>query len=177
MFLRYSLPSCFGVRAVAALAMLMLPTAMAGPAAPRARDRGDRQACRSDFISHCSGVQPEDREALTIPRTQRRSIVDGMQQRSRCVATPKAETETKPEAPPPAAAEKPRATPGRQRRMSLLPSSNLHDQGFHVALLVDPARQPRASAVPAGNAAELSPACQNVVRTCRRHTSGAQHRR
>jgi Cysteine rich repeat len=60
--------AALGAGRLAALALLAFPVAMANPAAaqhPSAeRIEAVRQACRSDFISHCSGVQPGGREAL-----------------------------------------------------------------------------------------------------------------
>jgi hypothetical protein len=48
--------------------LLALPVAMVNPAAAQQptpeQIEAIRQACRSDFISHCSGVQPGGREAL-----------------------------------------------------------------------------------------------------------------
>ena len=64
---RFRLPRCIGAREVAALALLALPIAMANPAAAQPSPEqidAIRQACRSDYIAHCSGVQPGGREAL-----------------------------------------------------------------------------------------------------------------
>ncbi len=62
------LARCRGARRLAALAILASQVAILNPAAaqqPRPeRIEAIRQACRSDFVSHCSGVQPGGPEAL-----------------------------------------------------------------------------------------------------------------
>src|SRR5580704_11765734 len=61
------LPRSVAARNVAALALLALPVAVAVPAAAQPSPEQIetlRQACRSDFIAHCVGVQPGGREAL-----------------------------------------------------------------------------------------------------------------
>jgi Cysteine rich repeat len=169
MFLRYSLPSCLGVRAVAALAVLMLPTAMAGPAAAQPSPEeiaAIRQACRSDFISHCSGVQPGGREALQCLERNAAQLSTECSSAVGAVAAPKAETETKPEAQQPAAAA---ATPPQPSRPSaqdelaaVQQACTIKDFMSHCSW-IQPGN-PELLLCLRANAAELSPACQNVVR-------------
>jgi outer membrane biosynthesis protein TonB len=76
-----------------------------------------RSACRSDFIAHCSSVQPGGREALQCLQKNMSSLSSGCQSAVRAIepaAEPKAEAkpEAKPEAPAAATAapaEKPAA--------------------------------------------------------------------
>ncbi len=103
-----------GIREVAAFAMLaLLPIALADPAAAQPSPEeiaAIRQACRSDFIAHCSGVQPGGREALQCLERNAAQLSTECGSAVSAVV-PKAETETKPEAPPPATAEAPAQRP------------------------------------------------------------------
>jgi hypothetical protein len=60
------LSRCIGARNVVALAMLSFVSAGPGLAQQPspAEVEAIRESCRSDFISHCMGVQPGGREAL-----------------------------------------------------------------------------------------------------------------
>jgi Cysteine rich repeat len=60
-------PRHISARMLAALAIFGAPVAMVNPAASQpsaGQIEAIRQACRADFISYCSGVQPGSREAL-----------------------------------------------------------------------------------------------------------------
>ena len=119
---RYRLPRRIGTREVAALAALALSIAMAEPSAGQpSPEQIDtiRQACRSDYIAHCSSVQPGGREALQCLER------NAAQLSTECgsavsAAVPKAETrpqtrpEATPESPQPAAAAAPQPSPQDQ---------------------------------------------------------------
>ena len=169
MFLRYSLPAWSGVREVATFSMLvLLPIALADPAAAQPSPEeiaAIRQACRSDFISHCSGVQPGGREALQCLERNAAQLSTDCASAVGAVV-PKAETETKPEAPPPAAAEAPASRPSQPSQQDELTAvqqaCTIKDFMSHCSW-IQPGN-PELLLCLRANAAELSPACQNVVR-------------
>ncbi len=157
---RCRLPRCIGMREVAALALLAFPIAMAEPMAAQQPSPGQiatlRQACRSDFIAHCSGVQPGGREALQcLERNAARLSAECGSAVS--AVLPKAERTQSRDArggDGPADAARGNATAGRRAAVCAGSAhrrpGGLYAQGFHVALLLDCAGEPRASAVPAG---------------------------
>ncbi len=161
---RYRLPRRIGAREIAALVILALPVAMAKPAAAQPSPEqidAIRQACRSDFITHCTGVQPGGREALQcLERNAAQLSAD-------CgsavgAAMPKAETrpETTPATPQPAAAA---AAPSPQDQLAAVQQAcTVKDFMSHCSWIA-PAN-PELVLCLRANASELSPACQNVVR-------------
>jgi len=96
---------CIGARETAALALLALPIATAAPTAAQPSPEQIatmRQACRSDFITHCSGVQPGGREAL---QCLERNVAQLSTECGNAVSAVLPKAETKPETPQPVAAE------------------------------------------------------------------------
>src|SRR5450631_1439307 len=105
-----------GAREVAALAVLAWPMGMADPAAAQPSPEQIetiRQACRSDFIAHCTSVQPGGREALQCLErnaaqlsTECSSAVSAVVPKpdTKPETKPQTAAETKPETPPPATA-------------------------------------------------------------------------
>ena len=129
-------------------------------------DRGDRQACRSDFISHCSGVQPGGREALQcLERNAAQLSTDcGSAVSAVC---PRRRPETKPETPPPAARREPQtprpSQPPQQDELTAVQQAcTIKDFMSHCSWIAP--GNPELLLCLRANAAELSPACQNVVR-------------
>jgi outer membrane biosynthesis protein TonB len=69
-----------------------------------------RSACRSDFIAHCSSVQPGGREALECLQKNMSSLSSGCQSAVRAIEPPaEPKAEAKPEAAPEAKPEAPAA--------------------------------------------------------------------
>src|SRR5277367_1063142 len=127
MFFHHRFPSCFGVRKAVAFALLVLPIALAGRAAAQPSPeqiQAIRHACRSDFITHCSGVQPGGREALQCLERNAAQLSTDCSSAVSAVA-PKAETETKPEAPPAAAEAAPPqpSQPSQQHELAAVQQS------------------------------------------------------
>jgi Cysteine rich repeat len=166
MFLRNSLPSCSGVREVAAFAVLvLLPIALADPAAAQPSPEeiaAIRQACRSDFIAHCSGVQPGGREALQCLERNAAQLSTPCASAINAVA-PNAATETRPEAPAAAQAPAPQpAQPSQKDELAAVQQAcTIKDFMSHCSW-IQPGN-PELLLCLRANAAELSPACQNVV--------------
>jgi Cysteine rich repeat len=104
--------------------LVLLPIALADPAAAQPSPEeiaAIRQACRSDFITHCSGVQPGGREALQCLERNAAQLSAPCASAVGAVA-PNAATETRPEAPA-AAQHLRRSLLSRRRRMSSPPSN------------------------------------------------------
>jgi Cysteine rich repeat len=174
---RYRLPRCIGMREVAALALLAFPIAMAEPMAAQQPSPGQiatlRQACRSDFIAHCSGVQPGGREALhCLERNAARlSAACGS---AVSAVLPKAEIgpETSPDTPaaetnpqtPPAETPQPAAgqPPAQDQLTAVQEACTLKDFMSHCSWIAP--GNPELLLCLRANAEGLSPACQNVVR-------------
>jgi hypothetical protein len=162
---RHRLPRRIGAREVAALAVLALPIAMAGPTtAQPSPEQIDtiRQACRSDYIAHCSSVQPGGREALQCLER------NAAQLSTECgsavsAAVPKAETrpEATPESPQPAAAAVPQPSP-QDQLAAVQQACTVKDFMSHCSWIAP--SNPELVLCLRANAGELSPACQNVVR-------------
>jgi hypothetical protein len=155
-----------GAREVAALAVLAWPMAMADPAAAQPSPEQIetiRQACRSDFIAHCSSVQPGGREALQcLERNAAQLSTECGSAVSAVVPKPetKPETaaETKPETPPPATAV---AQPYQDQLIAVQEVCTIKDAS-HCSWIAP--GSPELLLCLRANAGELSPACQNVVR-------------
>jgi hypothetical protein len=174
---RYKLPRCIGAYEIAALALLAFPIAMAGPIAAQQPSPGQiatlRQACRSDFIAHCSGVQPGGREALQcLERNAARLSADCGSAVS--AVLPKAETtpetspetptaETDPQTPPPETPQPAAGQPSQQDQLTAVQEAcTLKDFMSHCSWIAP--GNPELLLCLRANAAGLSPACQNVVR-------------
>ncbi len=167
MFLHDRLPSCSGVRELAALVLVLLPTALAAPAAAQPSPEeiaAIRQSCRSDFIRHCSGVQPGGREALQCLERNAAQLSTECASAVGAVA-PSAARETKPEAPPPAVAEAPAPQPSARSQADELAAvqqaCTIKDFMSHCSW-IQPGN-PELLLCLRANAADLSPACRNVV--------------
>jgi Cysteine rich repeat len=166
MFFHHRLPSCFGVRKAVAFALLVLPIALAGRAAAQPSPEqiaAIRQACRSDFITHCSGVQPGGREALQCLERNAAQLSTDCSSAVSAVA-PKAVSETKPEAPAAAEAAPPQLSqPSQQDELAAVQQAcTIKDFMSHCSW-IQPGN-PELLLCLRANAAELSPACRNVVR-------------
>ncbi len=155
-------PRCSGVRRAAALAVLAL-MATAGPAAAQPSPEQIetiRQACRSDFMAHCLGVQPGGREALQcLERNTAQLSADCGS--AIAAAAPKAGTtaETKPETPPPASAA---AQPSPQDQLTAAQEACTIKDFVHCSWIAP--GSPELVLCLRANAGELSPGCQNAVR-------------
>jgi hypothetical protein len=178
---RYRLPRCIGMREVAALALLAFPIAMAEPMAAQQPSPGQiatlRQACRSDFIAHCSGVQPGGREALQCLERNAAQLSTECGSAVSAVL-PKAETtpetgpetrpetpaaETTPETPPPETPQPAAGQPSQQDQLTAVQEAcTLKDFMSHCSWIAP--GNPELLLCLRANAAGLSPACQNVVR-------------
>ena len=157
-------PLCIGACEMAALALLALPIAAAAQPSPEQIAKL-RQACRSDFITHCSGVQPGGREALQCLARNAAQLSTECGSAVSAVV-PKAQTETKPEAPPPAAAAavppQPSQPSQRDELAAVQQACTIKDFMSHCSW-IQPGN-PELLLCLRANAAELSLACQNVVR-------------
>ncbi len=177
---RLQLPRSIAARNVAALALLALPLAVAVPAAAQPSPEQIetlRQACRSDFIAHCVGVQPGGREALQcLERNSAQlsetcgsavsAVVPGTATRPEAqqAETPQPERQTpvtlQPEAPQPASAP---AQPSQQEELAAVQRAcTIQDFMAHCSWIAP--GNPELLLCLRANAAELSPGCQNVVR-------------
>jgi Cysteine rich repeat len=177
----YRLPRCIGAREIAALALLAFPMAMADPMAAQQPSPGQiatlRQACRSDFIAHCSGVQPGGREALECLErnaarlsTQCGSAVSAVLPKAETRPGPSPETspqtpaaETNPQTPPLDAPQPAAGQPSPQDQLTAVQEAcTLKDFMSHCSWIAP--GNPELLLCLRANAAGLSPACQNVVR-------------
>jgi len=158
---------CIGARETAALALLALPIATAAPTAAQPSPEQIatmRQACRSDFITHCSGVQPGGREAL---QCLERNVAQLSTECGNAVSAVLPKAETKPETPQPAAAEAASPQPSQPSQQDELAAvqqaCTIKDFMSHCSW-IQPGN-PELLPCLRANAAELSPACQSVVRS------------
>jgi hypothetical protein len=156
-----------GARETAALALLALPIATAAPttAQPSPEQIATmRQACRADFITHCSGVQPGGREAL---QCLERNAAQLSTECGNAVSAVVPKAETKPETPQPAAAEAAPPQPSQPSQQDELAAvqqaCTIKDFMSHCSW-IQPGN-PELLLCLRANAAELSPACQSVVRS------------
>jgi len=177
---RLQLPRSIGAGKIAALALLALPLAVSVPAAAQPSPEQIetlRQACRSDFIAHCLGVQPGGREALQcLERNSAQlsgacgsavsALVPGAatQPEAQEAETPQPERQTpvtlQPEAPQPASAP---AQPSQQEELAAVQRvCTIQDFMAHCSWIAP--GSPELLLCLRANAAELSPGCQNVVR-------------
>jgi hypothetical protein len=164
---RYRSARRIGAREVAALAVLALPMAMADPTAAQPSPEQIetiRQACRSDFIAHCSSVQPGGRDALQCLERNAAQLSTECGSAVSAVV-PKPETkpdtaaETKPEMPPPATAV---AQPSPQDQLIAVQEVCTIKDASHCSWIAP--GSPELLLCLRANAGELSSACQNVVR-------------
>jgi Cysteine rich repeat len=159
-----------GAREVAALAVLALPMALADLAAAQPSPEQIetiRQACRSDFIEHCSSMQPGGREALQcLERNAAQLSTECGSAISAAVpkAGPESETaaETKPETPPPATAV---AQPSPRDQLTAVQEVCTIKDASHCSWIAP--GSPELLLCLRANTGELSPACQNAVRATR----------
>jgi hypothetical protein len=158
---------CIGARETAALALLALPIATAAPTAAQPSPEQIatmRQACRADFITHCSGVQPGGREALQcLERNAAQLSTDC----GNAVSAVLPKAETRPEPPQPAAAEAAPPQPSQPSQQDELAAAQqactIKDFMSHCSW-IQPGN-PELLLCLRANAAELSPACQSVMRS------------
>jgi hypothetical protein len=158
---------CIGARETAALALLALPIVAAAPTAAQPSPEQIatmRQACRSDFITHCSGVQPGGREAL---QCLERNVAQLSTECGNAVSAVLPKAETKSETSQPAAAEiaSPQPSqPSQQDELAAVQQAcTIKDFMSHCSW-IQPGN-PELLLCLRANAAELSPACQSVVRS------------
>jgi hypothetical protein len=121
-----------------------------------------RQACRADFITHCSGVQPGGREAL---QCLERNAAQFSTECGNAVSAVVPKAETKPETPQPAAADAAPPSPASQQDelAAVQQACTIKDFMSHCSW-IQPGN-PELLLCLRANAAELSPACQSVVRS------------
>ena len=93
------------VRALLLVAVLAAPAHAQQPTA--AQQSAIRDACRSDFMSNCSGVQPGGAAALACLQRNAATASPACQQALQAVATSSAPAPAKASAPPPAASAAP----------------------------------------------------------------------
>jgi hypothetical protein len=180
---RLQLPRSITARNVVALTLaltlLALPLAVAVPAAAQPSPEQIetlRQACRSDFIAHCVGVQPGGREALQCLERNRAQLSGACGSAVSAVVpaatqpevlqaeTPQPERQTpatpQPEAPRSASAP---AQPSQQEELAAVQRTcTIQDFMAHCSWIAP--GSPDLLLCLRANAAELSPGCQNVVR-------------
>src|SRR5262249_56586577 len=96
------------------------PAAPVAPPAPTAAKRPNakqisaiRAACRSDFIAHCSGVQPGTRDALLCLERNKAAVSRSCQGALAALGGGGAGADVGPEAEAPAAAPEPESLPVR----------------------------------------------------------------
>lgn len=152
---------CSGAQRLAALAVLASTVPIMGPAA--AQQPGPeqietvRQACRSDFVSHCSSVQPGGPEALQC--LQRNAA----QLSAACSNAITAAAPSSDQPPPEAATPLPqRAQTISQDQLSAMRRAcTLNDFMSHCSW-IEPSSAELLQCLRA-NAAQLSPACRTAV--------------
>jgi hypothetical protein len=174
-----------GLRAVALLALFgaLVPAHSVGAQPSPAEIQAIRSACRSDFISHCMGVQPGGREALEClaghaPQlsaacgaavSQVTAKSDGAKsdtakpdpQKSE-TKKPNAQAETAVPAEPPAGASAPAAEQSPQQELAAVSKvCTLSDVAAHCSFIAP--NNPELVLCLRANAADLSPACHGVV--------------
>ena len=118
-----------------------------------------RQACRSDFISHCSGVQPGRREALQC-------LQHNAAQLSAACSSAISAAAPKSERPQPvgAASQPQQSQPSEQEQLAAVRQAcTLEDFVSHCSWITP--SSPELLLCFRANAAQLSAACQNVLRT------------
>jgi hypothetical protein len=169
-----------GLRAVAWLALLgALPLVHAAKAQPSAAEvEAIRGACRSDFISHCMGVQPGGRAALECLASHAPQLSAACGAAVSAVA-PKSDTakpdsqkadaeraNAKPETP--VAVESPAASPAaatgqspQQELAAVSKACTLSDVAAHCSFIAP--NNPELVLCLRANATDLSPACHAVV--------------
>jgi hypothetical protein len=177
---RLQLPRSIAARNVSALALLALPLIVAVPAAAQPSPEQVetlRQACRSDFIAHCVGVQPGGREALQCLERNRAQLSGACgsavsavvpktatQPEAQQAQTPQPERQTpaipQPEVPQPASAP---AQPSQQEELTAVQRAcTIQDFMAHCSWIAP--GSPELLLCLRANAPELSPGCQNAVR-------------
>src|SRR5215211_144001 len=152
-------PRRIGTPSAVVLAMLASPVAMNYPAASQQpspeQTETIRQACRSDFISHCSGVQPGGREALQCLQRNAAQLSSGCGTAVSAVA---------PNPRPASAASQPQqAQPAEQDQLAAVRQAcTLDDVVSHCSWIQ--VTNPELLLCLRANAAQLSPGCQAAVR-------------
>jgi Cysteine rich repeat len=186
---RLQLPRSIATRNVAALALLALPLALSlavtvpAAAQPSPEIETLRQACRSDFMAHCVGVQPGGREALQCLERNRAQL-SGACGSAVSAIVPEAATQPEaqqaqtlqperqmpvtpqPEAPLPATPQPASAPaqPSQQEELAAVQRAcTIQDFMAHCSWIAP--GSPELLLCLRANATELSPECQNVVRT------------
>jgi hypothetical protein len=148
-----------GAHEVAALVIAVLPFVPVGPAfAQPSPEQVDaiRQSCRSDFISHCAGVQPGGREALECLASHAPQLSSACADAVTAVAPKPAETP----APAAAAAAAPDQSP-QEQLAAVSKVCTLSDFTAHCYFIAP--SNPELVLCLKANAADLSPACHTVV--------------
>jgi hypothetical protein len=166
-----------GLRAVALLALFgaLMPVHPGWAQPSPAEVQAIRGACRSDFISHCMGVQPGGREALECLASHAPQLSAACGAAVSAVA-PKSDTakpdsqkadaeraNAKPETP--VAAESPAASPAaatpQQELAAVSKACTLSDVAAHCSFIAP--NNPELVLCLRANATDLSPACHAVV--------------
>jgi hypothetical protein len=165
-----------GLHAIALLAFgALMPAHPVGAQPSPAEVEAIRGACRSDFISHCMGVQPGGREALECLASHAPQLSAACGAAVSAVA-PKSDTakpdsqkanaegaNAKPETP--VAAESPAASAAaatpQQELAAVSKACTLSDVAAHCSFI--PPNNPELVLCLRANATDLSPACHAVV--------------
>jgi hypothetical protein len=154
-------PRRIGTPSVVVLAMLASPVAMNYPAAAQQPSpeqiEAMRQACRSDFISRCSGVQPGGREALQC--LQRNAPQLSSECRS---AVSAAAANPEPPRPVSAAPQPQQSQPTEQDQLGAVRRACTLDDFTSHCSWIQPTN-PELLLCLRANAAQLSPGCQTAV--------------
>jgi hypothetical protein len=152
---------CIGTRRLAALAILASSITIVSPAVaqqPRPEQiETIRQACRSDFVSHCSSIQPGGPEALQC--LQRNAAQLSPACSSAINAAAPSSDQSRPETATP---QPQRAQAIAQDQLSAMRGAcTLNDFMSHCSW-IEPS-SPELLQCLRANAAQLSPACQTAV--------------
>jgi hypothetical protein len=155
---------------VLCLSALALPalTANAQAQLSGAQQSALKSSCRSDFMSHCSGVAPGGKDALVCLQKNVASLSPACQSAVRATLPPpaaaaKPPTPTAAKPPTPMAAKSPATTAAAPTaaQQSALKSSCRSDFMSHCSGVTPGGKE--ALACLQKNAAQLSPACQQAV--------------
>jgi hypothetical protein len=155
------MPLCTNARPLAVLVLLASPAVIVNPSVAQQPSPEQiatiRQACRSDFISHCSGVQPGGREALQC-------LQHNVAQLSAACSSAITAAAPKSERPQPigAASQPQQAEPSEQEQLAAVRRACTLDDFVSHCSWITPS-SPELLLCFRANAAQLSAACQNVL--------------
>ena len=157
-------PRRIAAPSLAALAILVSPAAMVNPAVAQQPSPDQletiRQTCRSDFISHCSGVQPGGREAFQCLQRNFAKLSPACSSAINAIAP-----SPEPSLPANVAAPQPQQSlPSEQDQLSAVRQACTLDDLLSHCSWIQPT-SPELLLCLRANEAQLSPGCQTAVRT------------